>query len=234
MPAWLGELDHFLDEMVEVHRVGFGYWLDTAEALDAPDHLGAVLRGALDDVQRAAHARLVHLAQQELGPPQDHGEEVVEMVRHAGGELAHGPERFAAHELSLRRLQVVHHALELLGRLLRLFQQPGIVHGIADVGHERVEELKVGIAEGLEAGRRGVAGLLPLRHIDDADHPVAHADRHANERATAVLRGIGLLEARVGLDVVHQHRLAHLHHLARDAVAHLDLGGGGHILGNAA
>ncbi len=143
MPARAREFEHLLREVVEIHGHRAQDGLDAAEALDASHHLSAVLRGALDDLEVPLRVRLGHLGEQRLEPAEDDGEEVVEVMGHPRGELADRRERLAPHELGLRRLEVIHDALELARRLLRLLEQAGVVHGIADVGHQRVEELEV-------------------------------------------------------------------------------------------
>ncbi len=215
-----------MHQLVEIHRHRVRYRLHAAEPLHPAHDLRAVLRGALDDVERAPHALLLHLAQQQLHPAQDDREEVVEVVRHAGGELAHRAQRLAADELGLGRLEVVDHPLQLGRGGLRLLQQAGVVDRVADVGHERVQELQIGRAKRGQPQRVRHGAVAPLRHVDNADDPIAHPDRHADERPVAVLRIVRPVEARIGRDVVDQHRLAHLDDLAGHSLAdlHLDLG----------
>ena len=120
------------------------------------------------------------------------------------------------------------------GGRLRFLEEARVVDRVADVGHQGVEELQVGRAEGRQAQGVGGAPVALLGHVDHADHPVAHPDRHADERAVAVLGIVGLVEAGIGGDVVHQDRLAHLHHLAGHALAHLHLDRRDHLVRDAA
>src|SRR5206468_8933806 len=103
----------------------------------------AVLSRPLDDLDVAPRVGICrNLDEQGLQPAEDDREEIVEMVRHARGELADGRERLAAYELGLGGTQVVHHALPLSSRLLRLVEEAGVVDGIGDVGEERGQELE--------------------------------------------------------------------------------------------
>ena len=101
--------------------------MQAAEALDAAGDVGAILGRAPDVLQGAPGGGALRAGEQQLGAAQDHREEVVQMMGHAGGELAHRPQRLAAHQLLLGRLQVVHDPLELPGRLSRLLEEPRVV-----------------------------------------------------------------------------------------------------------
>jgi len=98
-------------------------------------------------------------------------------------------------------------------------EEAGVVDGVSGVGGERVEKLQIGLAEHAARARRD----LLLGEVDDADDPLRDAERHADERFPAVARVVDLAEAGILLDVLDHDRLAHLHDLAGDALAHLDL-----------
>src|SRR5262249_58719287 len=76
------------------------------ELLQAPHGLRAVERGALDDLEPLAQLRVWQALQRELRAAEDRGEEIVEVVRHAGGHLAERAELLGAHELVLGRREL--------------------------------------------------------------------------------------------------------------------------------
>ncbi len=233
VPARPRQLEHLLGQLIEVHGGGARHRLHTAEALDTTDHLGAVLGGPLDDLDIAPRVGIRGgLDEQDLQPAENHREEVVEMVRHARGELADGGERLPSHELGLGRAQIVHHALTLSSRLLCLFEQAGVVDGVGDVGEEGGEELEIGSAERARGGWGGARVLLP-HEVHDADHTIACAQGHAEEGAAALPGVLDLREARVLLHALYDDGVAKLGDLARDSLPESDLGRVGDLVGQA-
>ena len=84
--------------------------LPPAEGEEPLRQVGALLRRRHDQLGDLLHRRVVDLVAEDLRVPQDHGEQVVEIVRDAAGQMA---ERF--HLLRLLQLRFQLHALRLVG-----------------------------------------------------------------------------------------------------------------------
>ena len=220
VPARPCELHHVRGDLVQVdgHRLGEG--LDAAEALDATDDLGAILAGLAHDFEGPEDLGIPDLALEELRPAEDDREQVVQVMRHPGRELADGAEGLVAHRHDLRGPEVVDDVLELLRGTASLLEEPGVVDRVADIGHQGVEELELDGGERLRAGGRAGTRAPLLRHVQDADGAVPGADRHADERPVPVVGGARTAEAGVTRDVLDQDRLAELQDAAGDALPH--------------
>ena len=110
LPARPGHLDDLAHDVEELHPTERPGPARPGELLDAPHRLGAVERRLVDRLEAPGELRRLRAAQEQLRAPDDDGEEVVEVVGHAGRHLAQrakllGPDQMVLGErqLAVRR-----------------------------------------------------------------------------------------------------------------------------------
>ena len=216
-----GEGQRLLDEIVEHHVAPLERHL-AAECQEAPHNVAGRI-GRLADHLSVLLDAIGRLLFQDFARADEHGERVVELVGNAGNELTERGELRGLDHLLLGERQaeflVLNDLLEPLRRMLRLLEEARVIDGVRGIGGQRVEELQIGLTE--DAGAAGRDFLLG--EVDHPDDALPDAQRHADEGAAAVARVARLTEARILLDVLDHHRLAHLDDLAGDALTDLHL-----------
>ena len=200
------ERDLLADQPLEQHRqivdVGRDFEdlrpqrLAAREGKKLPRQSGGPVRALLDrhQIVEARIARLV-LEQQEVREADDGREHVVEVVRDAAGELAHGLHLLALRELSLE-LALVSHVerveIDAFGRVLALLRAREIQpHRRIALAHKlRVDRLDHGFVRDGRSNRFGKARAARVRqelvHGDAIEGPLA--PRPAEDAAE---RGVG-------------------------------------------
>lgn len=138
----------FVDQDVDVHGAGLER-LPAGEGEQAPRQAGAALRSLNDQGGRLGHRRLrFEVSVQQVGVADDDGQDVVEVVRYAAGQLADS--------LELLRLEQLFACLA--DGLLRLFERDcGVVlqrNVSADVG--KADQAAIMVPDGGENGVRPV------------------------------------------------------------------------------
>ena len=181
VPPHPRHLDDVGGDLIEVDVLRVIGLTGAAELLDSPHHLGAVQGRSLDDLQGPPRVGRLPAAQKELAPPDDDGEQVVQMVGSAAGQLAQRAQRLPADQPVLRFLEVGQGAL-------RLLVQAGVVEGQAHVArHRRREDDARGgdgtvTGGGVEDEGAGGGGLAGQRQ--DEDRIRAEPEIRGNPRIT--------------------------------------------------
>src|SRR5437899_1433073 len=161
-PPRLRDLERLTHHLVQVDGDERLVAPDPCELLEAPDRLGAVEGRALDHLEPLAELRVLDPLQNELGAPEDRGEQVVEVVGDARRHLAEGAELLGAHELVLGGGQ-------LAVRASALFEEPRATE------RERGEVRDVGQKPLVALGE----GALPAAERQHAQDAVARDHRPA-------------------------------------------------------
>ena len=113
----------------------------------------------------------------ERGEIVDEVQRVLDLVRDAGGELAERGELFGLDQPVLRGLQVLERARQLVGPMLHLLEQPGVLDG----DHRLVGE---GLGQARSAfARMGPTTLRSNEHADDLPIPAEAARREGADAA---------------------------------------------------
>jgi hypothetical protein len=165
-----------------------------------------------DDAQRLLCGGRGPLLQRQLGVAGDGGEEVVEVVRDAAGELAHGLQALRVPQLSLQGAAPLGLRVGLRVRRVRAGQQP---HSIVRRRHQRG-----GHREALDLGGRGRHDTLGAEaaHAERAqDHP---AEAHGHTHCGAVVGPADdlLVGARVVPHVLDHHRVVAREDLEQEGI----------------
>ncbi len=181
-PHRLGGLEDLLQDLVQVDRDRGLVAPDPGEVLEAAHGARAVHGRALDDLQPPPQLHVLDALQQELGPPQDRREHVVEVVGHPGGHLSQGAELLGAHQLVLGRGQIAERAAALLVEPGAAQHEGGEVRDVDDQPLVGLGERAVGAAQGEHAQH-------PVARGHGHDQAVRHPDR-GRHRSDAVARAI--------------------------------------------
>src|SRR5581483_6915468 len=102
LPAGSGQLDRIPHQGGDVEVLGGAHRWWLGELLDAADRPGAGERGPADRFQPLLQRRVGGEPQEDLGPSEDGGEQIVEVVGEPGGQVAQGAASLVLYELLLR------------------------------------------------------------------------------------------------------------------------------------
>ncbi len=168
LPARAGQVDGLAHGRVQVERRRAGAVPGAAEGLDAPHRVRGVQGRALDGAQRRAVFRIAVAVEQELGAPQHHRHQVVQVVRGAGGQLADRAQGGAAHQRVLGGLQLVESPSQIA-------DETRVVHGQRGLAAEGGQGGLVAAVEGPRVATEGAEGRdrLPAR-VGDRHREQAH------------------------------------------------------------
>ena len=196
-PVRPGRLDHLADDLGDVDVLPGTGPAHPRELLDAADRLGAVLGDVLDDLELPAQIGRVDLALQELGAPDDHGEDVVEIVGDAARHLAQRAEALAPDDPLLGLL----HRHE--GRA-QLRVEPAVLESHRPLGRQRQRQVL-----GARGERDGPAGDVVERReapapvglpVHQLQHPEHFALRGLHRHHEHRLRAVAGLEVQGAVD----------------------------------
>ena len=90
-----GDLGH---ELVEIHRLEGAGGAEAAEVLEPADRGGAFEHDLLDHAQRPPHQGILGVGKEDLGPGEEAGQRVVEIVRQLARHLAERAHALAQHD----------------------------------------------------------------------------------------------------------------------------------------
>ena len=168
-PRRLRGLERLTDHLVEVDGHCRVIAPDPREVLEPPHGQRAVERRALDHLDPLAQLGILEPLQQELGPAQDRGQHVVEVVGHAGGHLPHRAELLRTDQLVLRRRQLRVRARALLEEPRAPERERGQVR---DAGEQALIAVREGSVEAPEHAARRASGFqLPAAPRANAGTP---------------------------------------------------------------
>ena len=160
LPAWPRHLDDFFGQFVEVHRDPFRHGLSPAEHAHAANDFARVEHAALGDLQIARDLVLVLGApERDLHAPEHDGQEVVQVMRDTGGQLADRAQPLGLDDAAMG-------ALELL------------VHG---------DQLAAAPPVGLGQQRREAAGRVHQQEVEGGHAPVGRLGARDGRKPADVL-----------------------------------------------
>ena len=210
LPARTSDLHDLLQQRRDLDRLRLLLALGAREPQDPAHRLRPVQGRPLDDLEALHDQRVGCPPLEELRPPEDGGEEVVEVVGDAARHLPQGSELGRLDRLLLRGLE-----LRVGG------PEVGVQLRVAD-GDRRLLRHRAGEPDLLGAE----LVLLPDADPEDAPDVLAEDDRGGQHRADPLgleqgQRVAAPAEARIGRQVRRPHRRAHQRRVAGGLVAGL-------------